>query len=121
MNTARTSERFLRHMLLLLSGPLVWAAHFALAYATHHIACSSLPSDRAVTIVYVVLALTTVLALGGIGWLARDTGSFIHRDDADAERAFAVSVTRLLLLLAGVAVLWTAAAALGLRPCLDLR
>ena len=98
----------LMHWLVLLAGPLVWAAHFSVvAIATGWDA--SVGTDAATT-ARVVVAVATVLALGGLAWLIVEARRARHDTwggAKDLARFWGVA-GRVQLWFAIVAVIWQA-------------
>ena len=107
--------------------PLVWAAHFLLAYCTVAIYCAkvagpdgSLGSARIAVGVYTVLALGGVAAAGLRGYRrhrARE-GSPAHDDDSPISRyRFLGFATLLLSQLSALAIVYVALALVLVRSC----
>ena len=98
----------LMHWLVLLAGPLVWAAHFlVVAIATSWDA--SVGTDTAMA-ARVVVAVATVLALGGLAWLIVEARRARHDTWGGATdlARFWGSAGRVQLWFAIVAVIWQA-------------
>jgi hypothetical protein len=114
-------------LLLLAASPVIWAAHFMLSYITAAIWCAkvagpagSLGGARVAIAVYTVLALS---GIGYIGWLAfrrhtYGTATLPHDDDTPEDRhRFLGFATLLLSALSAVAVIYAALAAVFIGSC----
>ena len=97
-----------RSVALWLSGPIVWAVHFFLVYASESVLCSR--SGGAAAHVSLVV-LSTAAAITALGYLGRGR-AFV------AEGSFFRSTGIVLSSLAAIAVLWTAMPSLFLTACL---
>jgi hypothetical protein len=121
----RTSGSIAGALVLVLFGPLVWAAHFFLSYAGHASLCEAggrLPAGPAALPWLFVTA--SVLAYAALGLAALWPGplSGILAGSADAaEMAFLVRLMRLLILLAGFGLNWSVMAMIVLPTCSPLR
>ncbi len=102
-----------RATIIWLSGPAIWAAHFFLLYGIASFACT--PSTPQGTIRVLSLA-TTAIALsalvGFLAWRSRD-----RRQVAGDMPAFLAKTTNGLAILAGLAIVWTAASATLIPAC----
>jgi hypothetical protein len=123
---AQTAEKH-QSLWLLTAGPLVWAVHFTLCYATASIWCAKVVGPGgSLTTVRVAVAVYTVLALGVIGivgWIGYRRHSFGHAElphDADTpedRHRFLGFATLLLSALSAVAVLYAALVAVFFGTC----
>ncbi len=112
-----SEARFLPQFLLLLSGLIVWAAHFLLVYMFTGLVCAR-PAWARFEVLGIglvpfgigtgtLLAVALLLALLRIGW----------RDGAGDTAGFLRAVTLGGIGLALVAVLWEALPAVTIAPC----
>jgi hypothetical protein len=107
---------------VLCLGPmLVWGLHFGAVYVVDHIACAAYEAG-AEPVVRLTIAIATLLALAllalwGLAAPRRLAGSALGKQTT----AFFATVTRLLALLAAVAVVWTGTALFLLPACGALR
>lgn len=111
----------------LVIAPLVWAAHFGLAYGTAAIWCAKVAGPAgSFTGAQVAIALYTVVALaatGYIGWRAWRTQRVGHlevpddRDSANARHRFIALATLLLAGLSAIAIIYAALAAALVGIC----
>jgi hypothetical protein len=115
-------------ILYLLVGPIIWAAHLLLVYGPQSALCA-FRADGMITVApFVITALVGVLtvismaALALILWRPRQVARLLRFNAAaEADRRFAISVTRLLTALSFAGVTWAGAVALFLDPCAQLR
>ena len=110
-------------------GPLIWVVHFVLTYAGASVVCAKLvgEQDWAMPFLRISIAVITVLALAGIGWVAlRSWRRWDYLDDYDYEHDRAVEEDRheflghAAFLLAGVAfigVIYVALPAIYVAAC----
>jgi hypothetical protein len=124
---AEESAEANQSLLLLAASPVLWAAHFMLSYITAAIWCAkvaepagSLGGARVAIAIYTVLALS---GIGYIGWLAfrrhsYGTAALPHDDDTPEDRhRFLGFATLLLSALSAVAVIYSALAAVFIGSC----
>ena len=112
---------------LLTASPMIWAAHFLLCYITASIWCAkvvgaggSLQSVRVAIAVYTVLALAGIGFLGWSGYRKHSFGNAAlpHDDDTPEDRyRFLGFATLLLSALSAVAVIYAALVAVFIRSC----
>ena len=112
---------------LLTASPTIWAAHFLLCYITASIWCAkvvgaggSLQSVRVAIAVYTVLALAGIGFLGWNGYRKHSFGNAVlpHDDDTPEDRhRFLGFATLLLSALSAVAVIYAALVAVFIRSC----
>ena len=109
-----------RPLLFMLSGPIVWFAHFSLIYAFTALACARdfaqarFAGIGLVPLVIVSATLLAVLALAAIPWLAvRGRAPGAGGDAWPFLRYAAIA----LMLLALVAVVWEAVAVFFVPAC----
>lgn len=114
-------------LLFLSAGPIIWAAHFMLCYLTAAIWCAKVaaPGSGLISVRWAI-ALYSVLALGGIGYVGW-TGlrrhrlghaSLPHDDDLPEDRhRFLGFATLLLACLSAVAVIYAALVAFFIETC----
>jgi hypothetical protein len=110
-------------------GPLIWVAHFVLTYAGASVVCAKLvgQQDWAMPFLQISIAVITVLALAGIGWVGlRSWRQWDYLDDYDYEHDRAVEEDRheflghAAFLLAGVSfigVIYVALPAIYVAEC----
>ncbi|HEX2139336.1 MAG TPA: hypothetical protein VHG33_06460 [Woeseiaceae bacterium] len=116
-------------LLYLLAGPLVWAGHLFLVYATQAALCAfritgafavePLLIPVSIAVLTVLAAAALVLALWrpkAIAHLVR-AGRFLDGENGE----FMISVMQLLAGLSLAGVIWAGATALLLDPCPQLR
>ena len=123
---ARLSERS-GLLWLMAASPTIWAAHFMLCYVTAAIWCGMVVGrDGPLSTARVAIGAYTVVALAAIGTIAY-VGFRRHRfrggrepHDADTpedRHRFLGYSTFLLSSLSGVAVIWSALAAVFIERC----
>ena len=107
--------RPLGDFLVCLFGPAVWAAHLFVVYGTEALACTPgvMSPRRAVLLITIatIVALAALAAFVALQYRA-------NRGRLREEFAFLQQISIALALLAAVAVLWGAAPASLLPPCL---
>jgi hypothetical protein len=115
---------FTRKLVFLLSGFLVWAAHFGLVYGINGLACArnfaSQPVAGASLVAVGVGAATAIAALVIVAVLAlaiAGRGPGIRHEADGALRAFWRYGTIAIALLGVVAVLWSGLPVLIISPC----
>ena len=113
MSTARV--RPIGDFVACLFGPLVWAAHLFVAYATEALGCGPVPaSPRQMVWIITIATLVALAALAGfLAWQFR-----ARPRRADEESLFLRQLSIGLALLAMLAVIWGGAHAPLLTPCL---
>ena len=104
--------------LFCLFGLWVWAAHLALVYIAHHLACRvAFPPVGMIDalIAGITLVLLAVLAAAALkpGWLAALTLS----PREELLKPFYVSVMRWIALLGGAGIAWAGASVVFLAAC----
>jgi hypothetical protein len=114
-------------LLLLTASPVIWAAHFMLSYLTAAIWCAKVAGpDGPLGGVRLAIAIYTVLALSGIGYIgwgafrrhSYGTATLPHDDDSPEDRhRFLGFATLLLSALSAVAVIYAALAAVFIGSC----
>jgi hypothetical protein len=114
-------------LLLLTASPVIWATHFMLSYLTAAIWCARVAGpDGSLGGVRVAIAMYTVLALSGIGWIGwralrrhrYGTATLPHDDDSPEDRHRFLGFAALLLsALSAVAVIYAALAAVFIGSC----
>lgn len=107
-----------RAMLVILAGPILWAAHFAFAYATHALACASAISPSAVPWTIGIATLLAIILLAVMLW---EPALLRHVEGPAGSNRFLSRVSRMLAVLSLTGVLWTGWAALTLETCAQLR
>ena len=110
---------------IVVTPPVIWAAHFLLCYWIAAIWCAA--ELGALAPVRWAIAALTVAALAAIGWTARIaitrySGRFqplasYHGNDDDARKSFLGHVALLLSALNSAAVILTAAPAMVFAQC----
>lgn len=121
MNDTNPAPGTVRPLLFMLSGLIVWFAHFSLIYAFTALACARGFAQVRVLgmgVVPLAIALATVLAvivLAAIPWRAYRAG--VRNGSAGELSLFLRYGATGLALLALVAVLWEGMAALFVPPC----
>jgi len=104
-------------IVLALSGPLVWAAHFFVLYLTEAFACAGQPTPAGM--VPWIGAIATAAALFALGLLALGipkplTAQANAADATAASFAFATPLT----LLSMIAIMWTSIPLILMPACL---
>jgi hypothetical protein len=111
----------------LVSGPLIWAAHFMLCYVTAAVWCAkvagplgALGGARAAVVAYTVVALVAIGLAAWSGW-ERHTfagATLPHDYDSPADRHRFMGFAMLLLAgLSAIATAYTALAAVFFETC----
>jgi hypothetical protein len=123
---ARVAEEQ-QSILILAASPTVWAAHFLLCYVTAAVWCAKQPSAlvrlegvRTAVIIYTVVALLAIAALGWIGYRAHRLGYADPPHDADTpedRHRFMGFATLLLSGLSALAVIYAALVAVFVETC----
>ena len=110
-------------------GPLIWVAHFVLTYAGASVLCAKLAfeQDWAMPFLRISIAVITLLALAGIGWVALRSWrrwNYLHDYDYVHDEAFEEDRHEFLghaaFLLAGVSfigVIYVALPAIYVAEC----
>jgi hypothetical protein len=114
-------------LLFLTASPVIWAAHFMLSYLTAAIWCAKVAGPGgSLGVVRVAIAIYTVLALSGIGYIgwqafrrhSYGTATLPHDDDSPEDRHRFLGFAALLLsALSAVAVIYAALAAVFIGSC----
>jgi hypothetical protein len=112
-------------ILLVVSGPMLWALHFLLIYGPQSTLCvlapRFLPAVRGWHVTAIV-GLVTLAVLAALILVLRRHGRLLEaRGTFSPARNFLLASARLLTILSLVAVLWAGAVALMLDPCGNLR
>ncbi|WP_373048520.1 hypothetical protein [Vulgatibacter sp.] len=112
---------------LITVGPLIWAAHFVLSYATAAVWCAkiagrdgSLDGARIAIAIYTALALAGIAIPGTIGWRHHRAGGgkVPHDYDTPGDRHRLIGLATLLLsAMSAVGVIYAGLAALFLETC----
>jgi hypothetical protein len=121
-----TSEKN-QSLWLLTASPVIWAAHFLLCYATASVWCAKLAGQGdSFTTVRAAMAVYTVVALVGIGFVGRGgyrrhghgRAELPHDEDTPEDRhRFLGFATFLLSALSAVAVVYAALVAVFIGRC----
>jgi hypothetical protein len=123
MNPAASGEQtrrpsFVTKTIVVLAGPIVWAAHLLVIYGAHAIICSQRASTAGVRATVGIATLVALAALTGI--VVRGfQGLRLHRM-SQTGRFLGVTMI-LLIVLSAAAIAWAGSAALFLPACLVLR
>lgn len=126
MNSMKELPEEKESLWVLIVSPAIWAIHFLLCYITAAIWCAKHGPDASLFVVRVIIAISTAVALGGIGRNAwggcrrhKLGGSRVpHDDDSPEDRhRFLGLATLLLALMSGVAVLYAALVAIFFHNC----
>ena len=121
--TMREEPHFLRRILLVSSGLIVWTAHFTAIYAFNTLACTRafaavhVMGFGLVPVVVVALTLGALAATGAILVLSlrdHDGGAGI---DGGGERGFLRYMTVAVAALSLIAIAWNGLPALLVSPC----
>lgn len=112
----------------MISGPIIWSAHFLVSYVSAAIYCAKVPPPHEMVLVQAIIAAVTVAALAGIvfsGWLAArnwrvgDKGWREHGEPTlEARHRFMGHATWLLSALSAVATIYVALPAIFAASCL---
>lgn len=123
---ARVAERG-ESIWMLFVAPSIWGLHFLLCYVTAAIWCAKATSAlaplgaiRTTIVIYTVLALGAIAAVGWIGYRAHSYGSaeVPHDEDTPEDRhRFMGFATLLLAGLSGLAVVYAALVAVFVETC----
>ena len=115
------------NILLLTSGPLIWAAHFLLCYASASLWCAkvvdtggSLGAVRSAIVIYTVIGLGGSMAVAWVGYRRHRSGaaSLPHDDDTPEDRyRFLGYATFLLACLSAVAIVYAGLITVFFRSC----
>ena len=115
------------NILLLTSGPLIWAAHLLLCYGTASVWCAkavdvggSLGAARGAITIYTLVGLVGAIAVAWIGYRRHRAGdaSLPHDDDTPEDRyRFIGYATFLLACLSAVAIVYAGSVTLFFRNC----
>lgn len=91
-------------LLVALTGPIAWAAHFSLLYGAATLAC--LTSDANETAFQIFAAAVTLAMVGGLSWFViRRIGAL--RSEQAPDR-FLDMVAAVLAAISALAIVWTA-------------
>ena len=115
------------NILLLTLGPLIWAGHFLLSYATAAVWCAKvagvggyLDTSRDAIVVYTAVALASTLMVAWIGYQRHrlGNGNLPHDDDTPEDRhRFLGFASFLLALLSAAAILYGGLVTIFFRSC----
>lgn len=115
------------NILLLTLGPLIWAAHFLLSYATVSVWCGkivgvggALGATRSAIVVYTIVAFVAAAAVAWIGYRRHrlGNGSLPHDDDTPEDRhRFLGYASFLLAVLSAVAIVYAGFIIVFFRDC----
>ena len=116
-------------LVYLLAGPLIWAGHLFLAYASQSVLCAFRITGIASVdpmLIEAAVVVVTVLAAAALSltiWQPRGTARLLRAAGFldGANGAFMASVMRLLSALSLAGVLWAGATVLLLQACPQLR
>lgn len=108
--------------------PIIWAAHFLFSYITVAIFCEKAGRGAELADVRILVAVATVLALAGIGWISHSLwqvrGRSLTDDDFEFEHnapeerhRFLSHVALMLCVLSAVAILYVAIPMAYLSTC----
>ncbi|MFC5067732.1 hypothetical protein [Flaviflagellibacter deserti] len=93
---------------LWLAGPIIWATHFIIVYASESVACTRLDADSH----SLIAGIATIIALASIAFIAVRSRAGRFRDTA-----FLRTTALTMNLLAFLAVTWAGIAAVLLPSC----
>jgi len=104
-----------------LSGPAIWAAHFFLLYGIQSFTCLPLDAARQGQIRLLSLALTVIALSALVGFLIRQPLGIRQAGDRITESltTFLARTANVLALLAILGVVWSAASAMMIPPCVS--
>lgn len=115
------------NILLLTLGPLIWAGHFLLSYATASVWCGKivgvggpLGATRSAIVVYTIVAFLAAAAVAWIGYRRHrlGNGSLPHDDDTPKDRhRFLGYASFLLAVLSAVAIVYAGFIIVFFRDC----
>ena len=114
MKAFASAARPVSELLRVFTGPLVWFAHFVIAYGTEAILCT--PAAGAPRLMTGLLAIATALAFAALGAFAWSMMPR-HRAPATEDAAFLRVVALALAALSLLGVIWTTLPALSLPAC----
>jgi hypothetical protein len=121
--TANLGEKQ-ENLWLLVAAPVIWGAHFLLAYCTAAVWCAKLPDSpggmRITIAVYTVAALAGIAITGWSGWRMHRFGESERPHDFDSreDRHRFLGFARLLLSgLSAIAVIYATLPAVFLGSC----
>ncbi|MGD9922741.1 MAG: hypothetical protein AB7V13_15080 [Pseudorhodoplanes sp.] len=112
--TPQNSQSLVPLMLLVLAGPLIWAAHLLVIYGSTTVICAKAAGAG----VLPVIVTATIVALAAIGVLAircQRRSDLLGR--GPNSHVFLRRVMLLLLALSAVAILWAGSTVLLLPAC----
>lgn len=107
---------FVGSLLLVLFGPIVWAAHLFVIYGTHTIVCSQGVPGRTAAI---IIGSATLVALVLLAVVSRIATAEAFGGDQSAR--FMRNTMMWLAGLSALAIMWAGGTALFLPACLALR
>lgn len=115
------------NILLLTLGPVIWAAHFLLSYATASVWCGKivgaggpLGASRGAIVVYTMVAVVGATLVAWIGYRRHrvGNGSLPHDDDTPEDRhRFLGYASFLLAVLSAVAIVYAGFVTLFFGDC----
>ena len=120
---AREEPRFVRRMVLMSSGLIIWAAHFTVIYGFNALACArafaglSVAGLGVVPVVVVALTLAALAAAGTILLVAVRDHAAGAPGDGPGEAGFLRYLTIAVAALALVAIAWNGLPALLVPAC----
>lgn len=123
----RSNRQDMGTLVFILTGPIVWALHLTLVYASQSSLCAFNAGESAAgkSIVVAIILAATVLCIAAAGYSAARPGvvhALIARAALPAEQAgFIVAVMRILAWLSMLAMLYAGMGAVMLPACEQLR
>lgn len=114
-------EKSVGTLLLSLTGPLIWALHFAVVYGVQHVGCAEPGEKHADFWIQASVIVATLVALLAL-LLIIAKPKLVHSINRDGEmsqntQALLLSIMRLLALLSFFGVLWAGIAVFFLPAC----
>lgn len=105
-------------LVFILWGMIVWGLQFTAAYVGHTALCRIGDGESAVDLFVAAITVVALVGLAVVGLLpeqaARLAGVRLHNED----RRPILAISRIIVGLATVAVIWTASGTLLLEPCI---
>lgn len=128
MEASRQQRSTAGTVLYMLLGPVLWAAHFTIAYAAHWSLCATGLADIRIIgigIVPMIITLATLAMLAVLAWASlrprRAARIFRAGGWENPAQSFHASVMRLLALLSAFGIIAAALSPLMLPVCTGLR
>jgi hypothetical protein len=112
------SLSFTRTFLTLLSGPIIWAIYFSAIYAIHTLACVGRAQPGTLT---AGIGALTAVAIGPLVIMYIAAPTLLSRANPDANFHFLQNATRLLIVISGIAIAWSASVVIFVGACSQLR